>query len=111
VNLFSAIIITSWIILGLIDVDLLLWMLVLPTVLALHLEGMVNLFCHTTYGYRNFDTKDNSRNVYLLGIFDWGNGWHNNHHYNQSSYDFGTNISKKWYEFDPCRIFIPILKF
>jgi stearoyl-CoA desaturase (delta-9 desaturase) len=83
----------------------------LPTVLALHLEGMVNLFCHSNYGYRNFETKDNSRNVFLLGLLNWGNGWHNNHHHNQSSYDFGTNISKKWYEFDPCKIFIPILKF
>ena len=50
---YEAIIITSWIIVGLFSIDLLLWMFILPTVLALHLEGMVNLFCHTKYGYRN----------------------------------------------------------
>lgn len=107
---YEAIIILSWLIVGLISVDLLLWMFVLPTVLALHLEGMVNLFCHSDYGYRNFNTKDNSHNILLLGLFDWGNGWHNNHHEKASSYDFGSSVSGKWWEFDPCRIFKPFLK-
>jgi len=107
---YEAIIITSWIIVGLFSVDLLLWMFILPTVLALHLEGMVNLFCHTNYGYRNFDTTDNSRNIFLLGLFDWGNGWHNNHHAKASAYDFGSSVSGKWWEFDACRIFKPFLK-
>jgi stearoyl-CoA desaturase (delta-9 desaturase) len=108
---YKSIVITVWIIIGLVDTDLLLWMFMLPAMLSLHLEGMVNLFCHIKLGYRNFDTKDNSHNVPLLGILNWGNGWHNNHHYNQSSFDFGSGISKNWYEFDPCKMFLPLLKY
>lgn len=69
-------------------------------------DNAVNLFCHLpSFGYRNFDTKDQSRNVPFLGYFGWGQGWHNNHHEHASSYDFGV----KWWEYDPCRIFLPLL--
>ena len=108
---YKLIVLSTWIFVGCINLDLLLWMFLLPAVLGLHLEGMVNLLCHTNIGYRNFETKDNSHNVPLLGILNWGNGWHNNHHYNQSSYDFGSRISNKWYEFDPCKMFLPLLKY
>jgi stearoyl-CoA desaturase (delta-9 desaturase) len=61
-------------------------------------------------GYRNCETKDNSQNNIILGYLAWGQGWHNNHHYDPKSFDFGTRISGKWYEFDPCKIFLPFLK-
>jgi stearoyl-CoA desaturase (delta-9 desaturase) len=51
-----------------------------------------------------------SQNNFVLGYLGWGQGWHNNHHHDPKSYDFGTNISGKWWEFDPCRIFLPFLK-
>ena len=107
---YQVIVISVWVLIGLVSTDLLLWMFMLPALIGLHLEGMVNLFCHHNVGYRNFDTKDNSHNVPILGILDWGNGWHNNHHHNQSSFDFGSGVSGKWYEFDACRLFKPLLK-
>lgn len=84
----------------------------LVTLLGLTQDNLVNVFGHLKgyIGYRNFNTKDNSHNNFLLGYLAWGQGWHNNHHYDPKSYDFGSKISGKWYEFDPCKIFIPFLK-
>jgi fatty-acid desaturase len=103
---YEAIIWATWIIVGLLSLNALLFMLIIPTVIALHTEGLVNAFCHGKSGYTNYETVDQSRNVPALGYFGWGNGWHNNHHYNQGSYDFGS----KWWEFDPCNIFLPFIK-
>jgi fatty-acid desaturase len=107
---YEIIIWTTWIVAGLISLDALLWMIIIPTFIALHSEGLVNAFCHGNNGYINYETDDQSRNVPLLGYFGWGNGWHNNHHHNQSSYDFGQGVSSKWWEFDPCIIFLPFIK-
>ena len=41
--------------------------------------------------------KDDSRNSFILAILTLGEGWHNNHHYWQSS----TRNGFKWWEFDP----------
>lgn len=41
----------------------------------------VNTFCHMeNYGYRTFNTREDSRNVWWVGILAVGEGWHNNHH-------------------------------
>jgi stearoyl-CoA desaturase (delta-9 desaturase) len=75
-------------------------------------DNLVNVFGHFKgyLGYRNFDTADNSQNNLVLGYFAWGQGWHNNHHYNPKSFDFGTTISGKWWEWDPANIFKYFLK-
>ena len=108
---YEIIIILSWIILGLIDTNLLFWFAVLPAVFAFHGEGLINTFCHMDgIGYRNFETKDKSRNVPMLGLIFWGNGWHNNHHEKASSFDFGKSVSGKILEFDPCILLLPLIK-
>jgi stearoyl-CoA desaturase (delta-9 desaturase) len=83
----------------------------LPTALCLLQDNLVNVFGHkrAIIGYRNFNTQDNSHNNILLGYLGWGQGWHNNHHHDPSSYDFGSSVSGRWYEFDPCKIFLPFL--
>jgi len=100
----------TWIIVGWLNIDLLLWALMLPAVIALHSEGLINLFCHSNVGYRNFNVADRSKNVPLLGYFVWGNGWHNNHHARPSSFDFGKSISGNKKEFDPCTLFLPFIQ-
>lgn len=74
-------------------------------------DNLVNLYGHYKgiTGYRNFDTKDNSHNNVVLSYLTWGQAWHNNHHYSPASYDFGKSVSGKWWEFDPCIIFLPFL--
>ncbi len=47
-------------------------------------------------GYRNFDTRDHSHNLYPLGIWIVGEELHNNHHADPKSARFRA----KWWEFD-----------
>lgn len=46
---------------------------------TLHMTFSVNSICHT-FGRRDFDTTDRSRNQWMLGLLALGEGWHNNHH-------------------------------
>jgi stearoyl-CoA desaturase (delta-9 desaturase) len=96
----------------LIDWKLSLAMFCLPTALCLLQDNLVNVFGHnkSVIGYRNFDTSDNSHNNLILGYLGWGQGWHNNHHHDPKSFDFGKAISGKWWEIDPCNIFLPLIK-
>lgn len=80
--------------------------LLMAQIITLHQEFMVNLFCHSKGGYRNFNTNDNSVNYYLFGILFWGVGYHNNHHAQPQSYDFGYTK----YEFDPTTILVKLIK-
>lgn len=79
----------------------------LVTMIALFQDNLTNVFGHTKafIGYRNFNTRDNSQNNPILGYLTWGQAWHNNHHYKASSFDFGSGVSGKWWEFDPSRLF------
>ena len=83
----------------------------LVTMIGSMQDNLVNVFGHKKLliGYRNFETRDNSQNNLILGYLAWGQGWHNNHHYDPKSYDFGSSISKKWWEWDATRIFLPFL--
>ena len=82
-------------------------LIILPMITGIHQEACINLFCHwDAFGYRTHDIDDHSRNVPVLGYFAWGQGWHNNHHKHAGNFNFG----EKWWEFDPCMIFYPILK-
>jgi stearoyl-CoA desaturase (delta-9 desaturase) len=44
-----------------------------------HVTFSVNSICHT-FGERPFETSDESRNNWLIGLLAFGEGWHNNHH-------------------------------
>jgi fatty-acid desaturase len=81
------------------------WFWIMGSLSSLHADGFVNTFGHVpAAGYRNFDTKDQSTNVYPIGYLHWGSGWHNNHHQDASSFDFGTSVSGRAHEFDGCMI-------
>lgn len=84
----------------------------LVTWIGLIQDNLVNVLGHKRafIGYRNFDTTDNSQNNIILGYMAWGQGWHNNHHQSPTSYDFGKKVSGRWWEIDPCVIFLPFLK-
>ncbi len=55
------------------------WGIVLRTVVTLHITWAVNSVTHV-WGYRNYETGDNSRNNWWVALFAFGEGWHNNHH-------------------------------
>ncbi len=56
-------------------------------------------------GYRNFATKDQSRNIIPLGLWIVGEELHNNHHADPRSASFRA----KWYEFDIGWVYIKAL--
>ena len=42
---------------------------------------LLNVICHIPkLGYKNYDTKDDSVNVWWVALLTAGEGWHNNHH-------------------------------
>lgn len=67
--------------------------------------GVVNGLAHY-WGYRNFSTRDNSRNISPFGIIIGGEELHNNHHENPNS----AKLSRTKYEFDIGWMWIRILE-
>lgn len=58
---------------------------------------LVNAVCHLPrFGYRSYQTKDESLNVWWVGILALGEGWHNNHHAMPTSARHGID----WWEVD-----------
>ena len=49
-------------------------------VVGLHGASLVNTLGHIV-GSRRYPTPDTSRNSFLLALFTFGDGWHNNHHH------------------------------
>jgi stearoyl-CoA desaturase (delta-9 desaturase) len=67
----------------------------LSTVLCWHCTYMINSLTHL-FGARRYVTTDTSRNSWLLALLTFGEGWHNNHHYYQST----ANQGFFWWEID-----------
>jgi fatty-acid desaturase len=57
------------------------------------------------FGYINYYTKDNSKNILPWGIILLGEELHNNHHARPGFW----SMRKKWFEIDPTAIVIQIL--
>ncbi|MEJ0020883.1 MAG: fatty acid desaturase [Acetobacteraceae bacterium] len=60
-------------------VSLLVWGVFVRTVLVWHITWSVNSASHV-WGYRNYETRDESRNNWVVAALTCGEGWHNNHH-------------------------------
>ena len=54
------------------------------------------------FGKKVFETTDTSRNSFLMALVTMGEGWHNNHHYYQSSASQGF----RWWQVDPTHYLI-----
>jgi stearoyl-CoA desaturase (delta-9 desaturase) len=104
---FYKVIWATWCLTALIDTDLFLG-LGLAQLYAFHQESLVNLLCHQRgwWGYRTYETGDNSVNVLPLGWLTWGQAFHNNHHEFPARYDFGV----KWWEVDPAAYLVNLIR-
>ena len=71
------------------------WGVAVRTVFVLHGTWSVNSVAHR-FGYRNYDTRDASRNNWLVALLSHGEGWHNNHHAEPRSAAHGH----RWWEYD-----------
>ena len=65
---------------GLSNMQSLMWGFFVPTILLYHATFAVNSITHL-FGSRRFKTDDESRNNWIVAIFAFGEGWHNNHHF------------------------------
>jgi stearoyl-CoA desaturase (delta-9 desaturase) len=75
--------------------SLLVWGAILRTVAVWHVTWSVNSLTHL-FGYRSYETRENSRNNWPLGLLAAGEGWHNNHHHDQAS----ASNRHRWWEID-----------
>jgi stearoyl-CoA desaturase (delta-9 desaturase) len=72
------------------------WGVILRTVVVWHITWSVNSLTHL-FGYRNYETGENSRNNWFVALLTSGEGWHNNHHADAAS----ASNSHRWWELDP----------
>ena len=73
-----------------------LWIgFMLSTVLVWHSVFSINSLAHIV-GKQRYPTNDDSRNNWWLAVLTMGEGWHNNHHFYQSSVRQGFY----WWELD-----------
>jgi len=85
--------------------SVLVWGVFVRTVLVWHVTWSVNSLSHI-WGYRNYETTDNSRNNWLVGLVAHGEGWHNNHHAQQRAAAHGH----RWWECDLTFLTIRLLE-
>jgi fatty-acid desaturase len=64
-------------------------------VFVLHSTWFVNSASHM-WGYKNYETTDDSRNNWWVALLTYGEGWHNNHH----AYPRMAPHGHRWWEFD-----------
>lgn len=76
-------------------VSLVVWGIFVRMVFVMHSTWFVNSASHI-WGYRNYVTKDNSRNLWWVAAVSYGEGWHNNHH----AYPSMANHGHRWWELD-----------
>lgn len=75
--------------------SLLLWGLCLRIVIGYHTTWLINSASHV-WGYRNYETTDDSRNLWWAGLLAYGEGWHNNHH----AWPREACYGHRWWELD-----------
>ena len=80
----------------LVDSQAIIYMWAIPIVVMYHVQATVNVVCHK-WGYRTYETPDNSRNNIWLNLFVMGTAMHNNHHAKPWLLSVAGD---KWYEFD-----------
>jgi len=71
------------------------WALCVRMTIAYHSTWFVNSATHL-WGYRNYETRDESRNLWWVALLAFGEGWHNNHH----AHPHAARAGHRWWEFD-----------
>ncbi len=75
--------------------SLVVWGMFARLAFVLHSTWFVNSASHM-WGYRNYETTDDSRNNWWVALITYGEGWHNNHH----AYPRMARHGHKWWEVD-----------
>ncbi|MEM9411133.1 MAG: fatty acid desaturase [Planctomycetota bacterium] len=72
-----------------------MWGVIMRTIFTWHVTWGINSVAHM-WGYRNYETREDSQNNWLFALLTNGEGWHNNHHADPRSARHGH----KWWELD-----------
>ena len=86
-------------------ISLVVWGMFLRLVYMLHVTWAVNSASHM-WGYRNYETRDDSRNLWWVGLLAWGEGWHNNHH----AFPRVARHGHRWWELDMSYMTIQLMR-
>lgn len=81
------------------------WGMFVRLVYMLHVTWAVNSASHM-WGYRTYETSDNSRNLWWVGLLAWGEGWHNNHH----AFQRVARHGHRWWELDVTFLVIALME-
>ena len=96
-NLTRAFFIVCYILIYVVYAPSMWWFLLLPIHFLMGpIQGAIVNWCGHKYGYRNFNSIDQSKNTGPWGFFLMGELFQNNHHYDRAD----ANFAKKWFEFD-----------
>ena len=76
-------------------VSLVVYGMMLRLVFVMHATWLINSATHI-WGYKNYETHDDSRNLWWVSLLTYGEGWHNNHHAFQRIARHGH----RWWELD-----------
>jgi sn-2 palmitoyl-lipid 9-desaturase len=76
-------------------VSLVVYGMFVRLVYVLHVTWLINSATHI-WGYRNYETADDSRNLWWVSLLAHGEGWHNNHH----AYQRVASQGHRWWEID-----------
>jgi len=87
-------------------VSLLVYGMFVRLVYVMHVTWLINSATHI-WGYRNYDTDDDSRNLWWVAMLTYGEGWHNNHHDQQRAARHGH----RWWELDVTWLTIRVMRF
>lgn len=83
----------------------LVWGVFVRLAFVMHSTWLVNSASHM-WGYRNYVTKDNSRNLWWVALLTYGEGWHNNHH----AYPSMAMHGHRWWEIDTTFLVIRLMR-
>jgi len=82
-----------------------IWGIFVRLVAVFHCTWFVNSATHK-FGYRTFDSNDQSRNCWWVALVTYGEGWHNNHH----AYQYSARHGLQWWELDMTWMMIRFLE-
>lgn len=85
--------------------QMVVWGFFVRTAVVWQLTFSVNSLLHMS-GWQRFDTGDDSRNSYVLGVINLGDGFHNNHHH----YPMSARHGFYWWEIDITYYVIKLLE-
>ncbi len=85
--------------------SLVVWGMFVRMAFVMHATWLVNSATHM-WGYRNYETTDQSRNNWWVALVTYGEGWHNNHH----AYPTIAPAGHRWWEIDVTYLTIRLMK-